>query len=182
MNHGTQMTQKDTDLHRLIMAALCLHRKNKICVNLCPSVSSVCYKKTTMNHLISLLHEGGFSCVIANQGETRTFTQRGVADLYTLYNNDPAFMQGAVIADKVVGKGAAALMILGGMAEVYTDVVSTPARRLFEQYGVKLSFDKEVPHIINRQQTGYCPLETACGEETDLQRLYRIIADFVTNS
>ena len=60
-----------------------------------------------MNHLISLLHEGGFSCVIANQGETRTFTQRGVADLYTLYNNDPAFMQGAVIADKVVGKGAA---------------------------------------------------------------------------
>ena len=58
-----------------------------------------------MNHLISLLHEGGFSCVIANQGETRTFTQRGVADLYTLYNNDPAFMQGAVIADKVVGKG-----------------------------------------------------------------------------
>ena len=77
-----------------------------------------------MNHLISLLHEGGFSCVIANQGETRTFTQRGVADLYTLYNNDPAFMQGAVIADKVVGKGAAALMILGGMAEVYTDVRS----------------------------------------------------------
>ena len=54
-----------------------------------------------MNHLISLLHEGGFSCVIANQGETRTFTQRGVADLYTLYNNDPAFMQGAVIADKI---------------------------------------------------------------------------------
>ena len=117
-----------------------------------------------MNHLISLLHEEGFSCVIANQGETRTFTQRGVADLYTLYNNDPAFMQGAVIADKVVGKGAAALMILGGMAEVYTDVVSTPA-----------------PHIINRQQTGYCPLETACGEETDLQRLYRIIADFVAS-
>ena len=139
-----------------------------------------------LSSLISLLHEGGFSCVIANHGETRTFTQRGVTDLYTLYNNDPAFMQGAVIADaviadKVVGKGAAALMILGGMAEVYTDVVSTPARRLFEQYGVKLSFDKEVPHIINRQQTGYCPLETACGEETDLQRLYRIIADFVAS-
>ena len=83
--------------------------------------------------LISLLHEGGYSCVIASRGETRTFTQRGVADLYTLYNNAPAFMQGAVIADKVVGKGAAALMILGGMAEVYNDVVSTPARRLFEQ-------------------------------------------------
>ena len=88
-------------------------------------------------------------------------------------------MQGATIADKVIGKGAAALMILGGMAEVYADVVSTPARKLFEQYGVKLSCGKEVPHIINRQQTGYCPLEMACGEETDLQRLYQIITDFV---
>ena len=47
-------------------------------------------------------------------------------------------MQGATIADKVVGKGAAALMIMGGMAEVYANVVSTPARKLFEQYGVKL--------------------------------------------
>ena len=71
-----------------------------------------------MNQLISLLHEGGFSCVIANHGETRTFSQRGVADLYELYNTDPTFMQGATIADKVVGKGAAALMIMGGMAEV----------------------------------------------------------------
>jgi iron complex outermembrane receptor protein len=132
-----------------------------------------------MNQLISLLHEGGFSCVIANHGETRTFSQRGVADLYELYNTDPAFMQGATIADKVVGKGAAALMIMGGMVEVYADVVSTPARKLFEQYGVKLSCGKEVPHIINRQQTGYCPLETACGEETDLQRLYQIISGFV---
>lgn len=132
-----------------------------------------------MNQLISLLHEGGFSCVIANHGETRTFSQRGVADLYELYNTDPAFMQGATIADKVVGKGAAALMIMGGMVEVYADVVSTPARKLFEQYDVKLSCGKEVPHIINRQQTGYCPLETACGEETDLQRLYQIISGFV---
>ncbi len=132
-----------------------------------------------MNQLISLLHAGGYSCVIANRSETRTFTQRGVADLYTLYNNDPAFMQGATIADKVIGKGAAALMILGGMTEVYADVLSTPARKLFEQYGVKVSCAQEVPHIINRQQTGYCPLETACGEETDLQRLYQIITDFV---
>ena len=132
-----------------------------------------------MNQLISLLHAGGFSCVIANHGETRTFSQRGVADLYELYNTDPAFMQGATIADKVVGKGAAALMIMGGMVEVYADVVSTPARKLFEQYDVKLSCGKEVPHIINRQQTGYCPLETACGEETDLQRLYQIISGFV---
>ena len=37
-----------------------------------------------MEELINLLHTGGYSCVIANEGKIRTFTQRGVADLYDL--------------------------------------------------------------------------------------------------
>lgn len=65
-----------------------------------------------MEELINLLHTGGYSCVIANEGKIRTFTQRGVADLYDLLTREPEFLKGALIADKVVGKGAAALMIL----------------------------------------------------------------------
>ena len=34
-----------------------------------------------MEELINLLHSGGYSCVIANGDNIRTFTQRGVADL-----------------------------------------------------------------------------------------------------
>ena len=64
-----------------------------------------------MEELINLLHTGGYSCVIANEGKIRTFTQRGVADLYDLLTREPEFLKGALIADKVVGKGAAALMI-----------------------------------------------------------------------
>ena len=37
-----------------------------------------------MEELINLLHTGGYSCVIDNEGKIRTFTQRGVADLYDL--------------------------------------------------------------------------------------------------
>ena len=37
-----------------------------------------------MEELINLLHTGGYSCTIANKGEIRTFTQRGVADIYDL--------------------------------------------------------------------------------------------------
>lgn len=84
-----------------------------------------------MEELINLLHTGGYSCVIANEGKIRTFTQRGVADLYDLLTREPEFLKGALIADKVVGKGAAALMILGGIKELYTDVVSSNAMDLF---------------------------------------------------
>ena len=68
-----------------------------------------------MEELIETLHTGGYSCVIEKEGKIRTFIRRGVADLYDLYENEKAFMQGARIADKVIGKGAAALIALGKM-------------------------------------------------------------------
>ena len=73
-----------------------------------------------MESIIDILHKGGYSCVMKNREEVRTFTQRGVADLYDLYQADSAFMKGAAIADKVIGKGAAALMVLGGFKTVET--------------------------------------------------------------
>ena len=41
-----------------------------------------------MEKLINLLHTGGYSCTIANGGKIRTFTQRGVADLYDLLTQE----------------------------------------------------------------------------------------------
>ena len=46
-----------------------------------------------MEELIDLLHSGGYSCVIANKGKVRTFTQRGVADLYDLLTQEPEFLK-----------------------------------------------------------------------------------------
>lgn len=67
-----------------------------------------------MEDLIRLLHGGDHSLVVAN-GNVYTFNGRGVTDLYALLREDPGFLKGASIADKVVGKAAAALMILGGV-------------------------------------------------------------------
>ena len=46
-----------------------------------------------MEGLINLLHTGGYSCTIANKGEIRTFTQRGVADIYDLLTQEPEFLK-----------------------------------------------------------------------------------------
>lgn len=56
-----------------------------------------------METIIDLLHTGGYSCVIMNPAGIHTFTQRGVADLYDLYQTNPSLMKGAAIADKVIG-------------------------------------------------------------------------------
>lgn len=134
-----------------------------------------------MEHIINILHTGNYSCVIKNQTEIRTFTQRGVADLYDLYQTDPAFMKGASIADKVIGKGAAALMVLGGIETVYADLISTPALTLLRDAGIETTFAQEVPHVINRDKTGFCPLETACDKLKSVSEMYPVIQNFITN-
>lgn len=131
-----------------------------------------------MNELVRLLHEGDYSCVIRKEG-IRMFTQRGVADLYDLLECEPDVLHGAQIADKVIGKAAAALMALGGVSEIYTDVISEPALALLRQAGRKVDYAKLVPRIQNRTQTGWCPLETICYEEENLETLYAIIRRFV---
>lgn len=131
-----------------------------------------------MNEIIKLLHEGGYSCVIRN-GEIRTFTQRGVADLYDLLQQDPTFLKGAWIADKVIGKAAAALMVLGGVREIYTDIISEPALSLLKNAGIKVDCVQVVHRIQNRAKTGWCPLETICYEEETAEDMLPLIHDFV---
>lgn len=131
-----------------------------------------------MDELVKLLHGGGYSCVIRNSG-VRTFTQRGVADLYDLLSLEPAFLQGAQIADKVIGKAAAALMVLGGVQEIYTDIISEPALALLRNAGIKIEYMQVVPRIRNRANTGWCPMETICYEVETAEDMFPLIRDFV---
>ena len=133
-----------------------------------------------MEKIIDLLHSGGYSCVIGNGTEIRTFTQRGVADLYDLFRQDPSFMKGAGIADKVIGKAAAGLMVLGGIRQVYTDVISQPALALLCNANIEVSYVRLVPFIENRDKSGWCPLETACYGIESIQEIFRIIENFLS--
>ena len=132
------------------------------------------------DNLADMLHAEGCSCVIRKGDETRLFRRRGVIDLFELYESDPDFMQGARLADKVIGKGAAAVVALGGMAEVYADVISTPALDRLRQTGIPVSFGQEVPCIINRRGDGRCPLETACDGLRTPEEMLPVIRKFVT--
>ena len=97
----------------------------------------------------------------------RIFRERGVADLFRLLREEPQLLRGAFIADKVVGKGAAALMVLGGVEGLFADVVSRPALELLAGAGIAVEYTVVVPGIMNRAGTGTCPVEQLCaGAET----------------
>ena len=96
-----------------------------------------------------------------------------------MLNEEPEFLQGAFVADKVVGRGAAALMILGRVSGVFARVVSTPALEFFRAYGIGVDYTNEVPHIINRQGTDWCPLEKRCIHAETVEECRGIVDKFM---
>lgn len=132
-----------------------------------------------MNSLIKLLNEGKYSCVIANNNDTRTFSQRGVLDLYDLLKTEASFMRGAMVADKVVGKAAAALMALGKISKLHTNIISTPALDLLKNANIEVDYNQLVPHIINRNGDDWCPLERRCFHLTELSEMEVAIEEFI---
>ena len=118
---------------------------------------------TKRQEIVDTLLREKCSCVICSGGgAVHKFYGRGVSDLYRLLATDPQMLDGAFVADKVVGKGAAALMVLGRIRELYADIISSPALLLLETYGIKVSYRLQVPNIMNRTNTGICPVETLC--------------------
>lgn len=114
-----------------------------------------------IDDLYRRLTDGGHSLVVENGG-IHTFDSRGISDLYRLWQTSPDVLRGARVADKVVGKAAAALMILGGVKQLFVGIVSAPALSLLSEYGVAVKYEQAVPNIINRQKTGLCPMESCC--------------------
>ncbi len=129
--------------------------------------------------MIEMLDNHNVSCVIHNHGTMRTFTGRGISDLFHLYCDDPSFLNGAEIADKVVGKGAAAIMVLGKTAILHTHLISDSALEMLTKSGVAVFYDEKVPNILNRSRQDWCPVEKKLRNLSDAQACWPEIVAFV---
>ena len=103
-----------------------------------------------MKELIDILHDEGLTLVVKSaDGEIHRYSQRGVKDLLTLVTGHPEVLYSALIADKAVGKAAAACMVKGSVRQVHADVMSEPALALLQAHDVKANYGQLVDHIIN---------------------------------
>ena len=105
------------------------------------------------NHTI-VIYKSDASVIVSND--------RGVAPLMKLLKEDKLQLRDSMVADKVIGKAAALLMVYAGVKEVFTPTISKPAVEVFENNNVKVLYDKIVDRIINRKGDGLCPMETLC--------------------
>lgn len=106
------------------------------------------------------LVQNGFTCVLCKDDVIFTSCERGVAPLLNLYDAKTD-VKDFYAADKVVGKGAAHLYILFKIKALYAEIVSMSAKNLLEQNGIEVFYKEISERILNRDKTGYCPIETA---------------------
>ncbi len=125
--------------------------------------------------MLEQLNAQGLSLLVRNHGVTTRHENRGVQDLLSLIESQPERLKGAVVADKMVGKAAAALMIAGGVREVHTNLICTEARKLFEQAGVSVFAKEEVPMILNRDRSGQCPIDNRLNDVVTVEDCVRIL-------
>ena len=130
----------------------------------------------TLNELHKTLLSGNYTIVVENDGKVFTSQERGVKPLLHLLTEKKGFLKGASVADKVIGKAAALLMILGEIKEVHTDIISEPAIQVFDNHKIIYHFDKKVTRIVNRTGDGLCPMESLCMDIDNPQEAFTAIS------
>lgn len=123
---------------------------------------------------------GSHSIVLCKNGEVITSDKRGVAPLAEIIQCGTD-ISGFSAADRVVGKAAAMLMLKAGVAEVYALTISESAEKLLKSHGVQVSFKNRTARIMNRDNTGPCPMETAVADTDDINTGTEIIIEKLKN-
>lgn len=109
-----------------------------------------------------LILEEDVPCVFVREGAVlRPGEGTGVRPLVRALDEEPELLRGSVVVDKIVGKAAAMLAVLGGAAGVYGLTMSAAARDYLAARGIPAEWETLTERIINRTGTGLCPMETA---------------------
>lgn len=110
-----------------------------------------------MQQLIEILRREKCSLVVKNHGIVTTYSKPGVRDLEYLLDHDPEMLDGANIADKVIGKAAAAMVVVGGVKELHAEVMSKKAIPFLEEAGIAYTYGTLVDTI--KEEGDRCQLE-----------------------
>ncbi len=109
---------------------------------------------------IETLLDSELTCVVYDEnGHCFSSEERGVKPLLSLLTDNKDGISGMYVADKIIGKAAAMLMVYGRVKECYGQIISTPALELLDRNSIPVSYDIEVHYIENKDRTDVCPLE-----------------------
>lgn len=124
-----------------------------------------------------LLSENKYTFAAVKNGKLRTSQKRGIAPIVELIDAEPEFLNGAGVADKVIGKAAAMLLNAYGVKNISTPLAGEKAVEYLSGKSVIFEYESTAGYIINRDGTDMCPMEKTVfdvNDEKEAERLLRI--------
>ncbi|MCH5180778.1 MAG: DUF1893 domain-containing protein [Erysipelotrichales bacterium] len=108
---------------------------------------------------IQLMKEKNATLTLVLDNQEEVLFERGVKPLMMLLSRNIDYSKYSA-SDRVIGKAAALLYINLGIKNIYCELISEKALQVFKNHNINITYDKVVPLILNRDKTGYCPMES----------------------
>ncbi len=125
------------------------------------------------------LAEGEYSCVLVKDGNIiMTSYEKGIQSIFKKLMEDKNSLENTVLADKVIGKAAALLIIFGNIKVVYSHVMSDCAKKILDENNVEVEYNRIVPYIMNVDGTDKCPMEKLIENIDDPTEAFQVFSDF----
>jgi hypothetical protein len=136
------------------------------------------YQNVSMNQYLDTLEKTGNSLMVYKNGKLIFESSlKGIRPHLQAIKELGIKLEDSLMVDKILGRAAAFLVIYSKASEVIAAVVSTPGLKVIEKYGVKYSYQEEVPHIKMKNGVIYCPFERMVQGIDDPNEAYRTIND-----
>ena len=120
--------------------------------------------------------------LVSSRCQLFTDAGKSVRPLYRLFRAvRPEFREGYV-ADRIIGKAAASIIVLAGAKEAFGYLMSESALDYLQRHGVKASYSILTPNIMNRAGTGLCPMEITVKELEDPEECVEAIGRFIATT
>ncbi|MEF9960309.1 MAG: DUF1893 domain-containing protein [Niameybacter sp.] len=135
----------------------------------------------TPKKLKQVLNEKEASCILFQEEQVlMTSYEKGVLPLWRFMTEQKSLPTGDLeVADKMVGRAVAYLLVSLGVSQVYTKVISETALEVLKDYPIRITYDELVPFILNRTRDGQCPMEQALTQVVSVKEAYDLIDTFV---
>lgn len=108
--------------------------------------------------------------IIASNGYCSFDT--GIKPVINKMNENISYFEGLIVADKIIGKASAMLLVLSGVKEVYCIVLSKAGKEILDKYKIPYHYENLTEYIINRKGDDMCPMEKTVKDIDDLNEAY----------
>ncbi|MBN2413307.1 DUF1893 domain-containing protein [candidate division KSB1 bacterium] len=127
---------------------------------------------------LKTLEQEGLSIIVEKNGKIvfQSYDPM-LKPLFTCLNENKELLNDSIVFDKIVGRAAAYLCIIGRVKEIYTPLASESAMKVLDENNIKTGALKTIPLIKNRDNSDMCPMEKLALSCKTPQEFYKKLAE-----